>query len=80
MVRASFRTRRTLDESVAGPGAHVQLLHRRAEEVAPGVVDGTVLPLPGVFRPLPRLHWRASHRGTSLILHYNIVDNFTQVL
>jgi hypothetical protein len=33
---------------MVGPGAHVQLLHRRAEEVAPGVVDGTAPALSGV--------------------------------
>jgi hypothetical protein len=47
MVRASLKMWRTLKESVAGPGAHVQLLHRGVEEAAPGVVDGTLLPLAG---------------------------------
>jgi hypothetical protein len=37
MVRASFRIQRTLEESAAGTGAHVQLLHGGAEQALAGV-------------------------------------------
>jgi hypothetical protein len=37
MVRASLRMQRTLQESVVGAGAHVQLLHGGAEQALAGI-------------------------------------------
>jgi hypothetical protein len=59
IVRASFRLQRTLQESVVGTGAHVELLHGRPEQALAGIVH------PAVVAHLRRPHISVGQQSTA---------------